>query len=216
MGTVPKAGGRQVVWICRHGNRIDLVDPSWEGLDPHLSADGVVQAQETGARLRDEGIEHIFASPFLRTVETAYHIAEALDLSVKIEHGACEWLGPDWIPKPGFFIPVDEMHRRFPRVDTTYESRVFPIFPESADALSDRCRRAAIYLADTYKSDILVVGHGASVVRLTHGFLGQECSMSCGLCSLTKVIRTDGRWTLELNGDVSHLSSGEKGAYKFN
>ena len=143
-----RTGDRQVVWICRHGNRIDHVDPSWEGLDPHLSADGVVQAQETGARLREEGIRHIFASPFLRTVETAYHIAEALDLSVKIEHGACEWLGSEWVPQPGFFIPPEEMRRRFPRVDTTYESMVFPGFPEDGGALRDRCRQAAARLAD--------------------------------------------------------------------
>ena len=73
---------------------------------------------ETGTRLRHEGIEHIFASPFIRTVETAYHIAEALDLSVKIEHGAHEWLGADWVPAPGFYVPPDEMCRRFPRVVT--------------------------------------------------------------------------------------------------
>lgn len=174
-----------------------------------------MQAQETGARLREEGIRHIFASPFLRTVETAYHIAEALDLSVKIEHGACEWLGSEWVPEPGFFIPLEEMCRRFPRVDTTYESMVFPSFPEDGGALRDRCRRAATRLADAYRSDILVVGHGASVVHLTHGFLGRQCRISCGMCSLMKVVRTDGRWTLELNGDVSHLSSGEMGAYEF-
>lgn len=60
------------IWICRHGNRIDFVDPSWKGSDPYLSPDGIIQAKETGKRLKDENIQHIFASPFFRTVETAF------------------------------------------------------------------------------------------------------------------------------------------------
>ena len=106
-GTVSEANARHTVWICRHGNRIDFVDPSWKGNDPHLSPDGVIQAKETGVRLRGEGIQHIFASPFLRTLETAHHIAEALDLPVKIEHGACEWMNPEWFPEPPVYIPVE-------------------------------------------------------------------------------------------------------------
>jgi len=167
-----------------------------------------VQAKETGARLRHEGIEHVFASPFIRTVETAYHIAEALDLPVKIEHGAHEWLGADWVPAPGFYVPPDEMCRRFPRVDTTYKSMVFPTFPESDEERRDRCRRAAHRLADSYRSSILIVGHAASVLGMTKGLMGKECDISCGLCAVVKVVRTDGRATLELNGDSSHLSSG--------
>ena len=89
--TISRIVGCGAIWICRHGNRIDFVDPSWQGTDPYLADDGIVQAKETGIRLREEGIQHIFASPFLRTIETAHHIAEAVDLSVKIEQeGAVE------------------------------------------------------------------------------------------------------------------------------
>jgi len=41
---------------------------------------------QLGQRQR-EGIAHIFASPFLRTVQTANQIAEALDLPIKLESG---------------------------------------------------------------------------------------------------------------------------------
>ncbi|MBV8884961.1 MAG: histidine phosphatase family protein, partial [Chroococcidiopsidaceae cyanobacterium CP_BM_RX_35] len=66
----------QTVWLARHGNRIDFVNPEWfktaeRRYDPHLSDDGVVQAQQLAQRLKGEGIAHIFASPFLRTVQTA-------------------------------------------------------------------------------------------------------------------------------------------------
>ncbi|MBI4489268.1 MAG: histidine phosphatase family protein, partial [Deltaproteobacteria bacterium] len=69
--------GRQTIWLCRHGNRIDFVDPSWKGDDPHLSADGIIQAQETGLRLLGDCIQHIFTWHFMRTIDTAHHFAEA-------------------------------------------------------------------------------------------------------------------------------------------
>ena len=83
---------QQTIWLCRHGTRADFVDPSWIGDNPPLSGDGVRQAIETGARLKDETINHLFASPFLRTLETAHYIAEAINLEIKVEYGASEWL----------------------------------------------------------------------------------------------------------------------------
>ena len=110
--TTHSAETGQVVWICRHGNRIDFVDPAWRGHngdDPHLSPDGVVQAQETGKRLRGEGIRYIFSSPFLRTVETAHYIAEAIDVPIYIEEGASEWLNPEWFSALPAFIPPQDL-----------------------------------------------------------------------------------------------------------
>jgi len=40
---------------------------------------------QLGQRLKREDIAHIFASPFLRTVQTANQVAEALDLPIKLE-----------------------------------------------------------------------------------------------------------------------------------
>ena len=48
---------QQTVWIARHGNRIDFVNPEWfntakRPYDPHLSDDGILQAQKLANRLR--------------------------------------------------------------------------------------------------------------------------------------------------------------------
>jgi len=208
---ISETGNDPAIWICRHGNRIDFVDSSWKGTDPHLSADGIVQAKETGIRLRNEDIRHIFASPFLRAVETAHYIAEALDLTVKIEHGACEWLNPDWFTQTPSYIPLDELRKRFQRVDDTYESTVCAEFPESLEKANARFRKSVLLLADTYSStNILVVGHGATLIGMTKGLIGNDCDVSWGLCALVKVSRVSGRAVLQLNGDVSHLSGGKK------
>ena len=76
----------QRIWIIRHGNREDFQNPGWaktaqRPFDPALSPDGETQAKEVGRRLQDEPIHCVFASPFLRTIQTASHIAEALDLA---------------------------------------------------------------------------------------------------------------------------------------
>ncbi len=203
------------IWICRHGNRIDFVDPSWEGPDPHLSSDGVLQAQETGRRLRRESILHIFASPFLRTVETAFHIAEALDLRIKIEHGACEWLNPQWFSAHPRHIPPEDLVKRFPRIDLSYSTFVRPQYPETWDDCMERCRRTARNISTAYSNNILIVGHGASVCGLTQALLNDTHDISAGLCALIKINYSNGKCSLELNGDTSHLTGGEQCRERF-
>ena len=200
----------QNVWICRHGNRIDFIDKSWEGDDPFLSPDGIVPAQETGARLVGEGIQHIFASPFLRTVETAHHIATALGLTVKVEPGASEWMNEKWFPNRPVHIPVPDLVDRFGNVDPDYTPAVLPQHPETAEEAYARSGKAARTVADAFEGDILLVGHGHSVDGMARGLMGKECEIHSGLCTLIKIARQNGTTTLELNGDSSHLTSGEQ------
>ena len=151
----------------------------------------------------------------LRTIETAHHIAEALNLPIKIEHGASEWLNPEWFSERPAHIPLDDLLKRFPRVDGKHKSVVMPRYPEGAEEAFVRAGQASRILADTFSGDLLLIGHGHSVTGMAKGFMGAECQISCGLCALVKVVRQDGRITLELNGDVSHLSGGEKHSGQF-
>lgn len=200
--------GPQNIWLCRHGNRIDRIDRSQRGPDPRLSEDGIVQARETGQRLLGENIRYIFASPFLRTVETAHYIAETLNLSVKIEAGLGEWLNAEWFHTQPELHSRIELRRRFARIDDTYHSIVIPTYPEDAQQASERAGRAARILADRFKSNVLFVGHGHSVMGMATALLGQPCSAPCYLCGLFKFSRNGPKTTLELAGDASHLSSG--------
>jgi len=202
---------KQSIWLCRHGNRIDFVDPSYKGMvDPHLSEDGIVQAKQTGARLRGEGIRHVFSSPLLRAVETAHYIAEALDLPIKIEHAACEWMNAAWFATPPALQTPEALRERFPRVDVTYKPLVLPRHPETNPEMLARCAETAQRLAEAFQEDMLLIGHGASVSGLTEGFLGRKPGLSCcGVCALTQIVRQNGEATLVLNGDASHLTGGD-------
>ena len=113
----------QRIWIVRHGNREDFQNPGWaktapRPYDPALSADGETQAKEVGLSLQGEQIDFVFASPFLRTIQTASHIADALNLAVSLEPGIGEILPT--VQSAPELLPVDELRQRFRRIDESY------------------------------------------------------------------------------------------------
>jgi broad specificity phosphatase PhoE len=202
----------QTVWIARHANRLDFVNPDWfltaeRRYDPPLSDDGMVQAQQLADRLRGEKIAHIFASPFLRTVQTANAVAEVLDLPVKLESGLSEWLNPDWMTAMPEKLSMTALTELFPRVDPSYISKSIARYPETKEQVLERAGNTAKILADEFSADILLVGHGASVWGATMGLVPSlgEGDLKASLCCLIKVVLQESQWALELNGDTSHL-----------
>lgn len=206
----------QKIWIVRHGNREDFHNPSWARTaqrphDPALSADGKVQAQEVGHSLRGEAIDRIFASPFLRTIQTASHIADALDQPVFLEPGIGEIL-PTVQQMPALLSP-QERTRQFPRLGNGHQPVGALAFPESADAGLQRAARAAQALADAYPQDnLLIVTHAAPVVGIVRGLAGVVERITVPLCCLFTLERADDQtdaasgWRILRQSDVSHLS----------
>lgn len=206
---------KQTVWIARHANRQDFVTPEWFNTaqfpyDPPLSADGFIQATELGQRLKSEKISHIFASPFLRTIQTANQVAEALDLSIKLEAGLGEWLNPEWMGDQPQLNPIDIIAQKYSRLDLSYNSKVLPQYPETQSTVEKRTALTAQKLIEEFDEDILLVGHGASVVGSAIGLVGVGTTIRATLCCLVKLVRTSQGWNLELNGDDSHLSQPQK------
>ncbi len=205
----------QTIWIARHANRLDFVNPDWfltaeRPYDPPLSDDGLEQAQRLANRLKFEPIRHIFASPFLRTVQTAHAIAEILDLPLKLEWGLCEWLNSDWMHTKPETLPPLVLAEQYPRIDLSYSSRIVPEYPESEMTCLARAGATAKQLAQEFPEDLLLVGHGASVLGTTLGLVEGNPEITASLCCLVKVVWKSDRWFLELNGDTSHLQSTEQ------
>jgi len=203
-----------MIFIARHGNREDFMDEEWQLTakrphDPALSPDGIVQAQELGTRLIQERVKHIFASPFLRTVETAHYIAEKINLPIKIEHGLSEWMNPEWFAVQPEFLSLNAMANIFPEIDMAYESVVEPSYPEKSELdCWGRVKTMVDRLIERFGDDFLLVGHGASVGGAAKALVPEPDGFCCALCSLTKMVRKDGRWIMEYSGD-EHLSHPE-------
>ncbi|MBH8562957.1 histidine phosphatase family protein [Nostoc sp. CENA67] len=208
----------QIVWMARHANRLDFVNPDWfltaeRRYDPPLSDDGMVQAQQLAKRLAKENIAHIFVSPFLRTVQTAYAVAQVLDLPIKLETGLSEWLNPDWMTEEPERLSIQALAELFPKIDISYTPRIAAKYPETREKMWERSGQTARCLAaEFFPKNILLVGHGASVLGGTIGLVGETAKMEvkASLCSLVKVVLHGPEWLLELKGDTSHLSQVEE------
>ncbi len=213
----------QIVWIARHANRLDFVNPDWfltaeRRYDPPLSDDGFVQAQQLAKRLRSENITQIFASPFLRTVQTANAVAQVLDLPIKLETGLSEWLNPAWMTEEPEKLSIPALKQLFPRIDISYTPRIVAKYPETQEQVRERSGQTARCLAaEHFPENILLVAHGASVLGGAMGLVGEiaKTEVKASLCSLVKVVRQDSEWLLELKGDTSHLTQVET-AIRFN
>lgn len=208
----------QIVWIARHANRLDFVNPDWfltavRRYDPPLSEDGFIQAQQLANRLKGEKIAHIFASPFLRTVQTANAVAEVLDLPIKLETGLSEWLNPAWMTEEPDRLSTPALAELFPRIDKSYTPRISAKYPETHEQMLERSGLTARCLTlEFFPENILLVGHGASVLGATMGLVGiiAKTEVKASLCCLVKVVRQEPKWLLELKGDTSHLTEVEE------
>ena len=208
----------QIIWIARHANRLDFVNPDWfltaeRRYDPPLSDDGMVQAQQLANRLKDEKIDRIFASPFLRTVQTASAIAEVLNLPIKLETGLSEWLNPKWMSEEPERHSIQELKELYPYIDVSYTPQIAVKYPETRQQMRQRSAQTARCLATEYSPEnILLVAHGASVLGAAMGFVGDSAigKVKASLCSLVKIVRQEPEWLLELSGDTSHLTEVEE------
>ncbi|MEM9922754.1 MAG: histidine phosphatase family protein [Cyanobacteria bacterium P01_D01_bin.50] len=208
----------QIIWIARHANRLDFVNPDWfltasRRYDPPLSDDGIVQAQQLANRLKETNITHIFASPFLRTVQTASAVASVLNLPIKLETGLSEWLNPDWMTEEPERLSTPALAQLYPQIDLSYTPQIAVNYPETREKMRQRSAQTARCLVQDYSpKDILLVGHGASVLGAAMGLVGDIAieEVKASLCSLVKIVRFESEWVLELAGDTSHLTEVEE------
>lgn len=84
------------IYLIRHGAPAQCTCiPYNTPPGPDLSARGRAEARQAGLFLADRGVEHLFASPFARTKQTAEVLAEVLGLPTTLtallqEHGPGE------------------------------------------------------------------------------------------------------------------------------
>lgn len=203
----------QTIWIVRHGNREDFLNLNWSKTaerpyDPGLSPDGEVQAREVGMGLRDKEVHAIYASPYLRTIQTACHIADALDLPVRLEPGIGEIL-PNVAELPVILSPEERL-RRFARLDASHTPLYHPVFPEAEDLAHRRAGETVAQIADRHPGENLVfVTHAAPVVGIVRHLTGTQEKIRVPLCAIFTLARNHNGWSLVQSADVSHLSNQE-------
>jgi broad specificity phosphatase PhoE len=171
--------------LLRHGERLDFVQPEWFDTailryDPPLSSQGLAQARSLAASFADKSIDGIFCSPFLRAIQTAAPIAELLNLPLYLEWGLCEWLCGEWTVGMPELNPIDRIN--YPQIDSSYRSRVLPVYPESIAALNIRSQQTIDILPRD--RNLLLVGHKISLCQIATTITGDrswlEYALGCG------------------------------------
>jgi broad specificity phosphatase PhoE len=196
----------RVIYIVRHGARIDSKNPAWRKQaayphDPGLSPLGRDQADQLATHLLDKGIQHVFSSPYLRARQTAEPVSKALGLSLQIEDGLGEWLNAEWFnERPEFCEPVSLEH-----------SLVRAEFPETDEQAWARSGKAARMIAGQFSGNILLVAHGHTMCGAIFGLLDRrDVDIKCNYCSLAEVRMENHYAVLANNGDTSFLNAPEK------
>jgi broad specificity phosphatase PhoE len=207
------------IWLARHGNRQDFADPTWHETadrphDPGLAPDGETQARRLGRRVSDLAIDRVFASPFLRAVQTASFVAAETGHRVRLEPGLGEWLNADWFDTLPMPLPEERLADRFAPVALDHDPCLQPTFPESKPEAFARLGRAAQCLARRHTGDsLLLVGHGVTVQGVLMGLVGDDVSdEGCPLASLTEIVRRNGDWRIVRRNDTRHLDGDDAAA----
>jgi len=81
------------LYLIRHGQSTNNEGKHPRVADPPLTDIGVEQARWVGESLKDEGITRLYASPMLRTLQTARMISDIIDLPPHVFVGLHEWGG---------------------------------------------------------------------------------------------------------------------------
>ena len=98
-----RGGGGGALLLCRHGERRDFAEGGWNDgaerpFDPPLSKHGLEQSRRLGLELKKRGhrVDAVFASRFLRSVQTGGIVAQLLDAPVYVEDGLLDALDAVW------------------------------------------------------------------------------------------------------------------------
>ncbi|MDJ0755765.1 MAG: histidine phosphatase family protein [Ardenticatenaceae bacterium] len=203
------------LFVIRHGMRIDHEDRSWKNgaarpFDPPLSPTGEDQARATGAYLKPEGVEAIYASPLLRTVQTGHAIAEALDLPLKLEGGLVEWLNPKWYDFSEGWLDPAVLKDDFPRLQGGSPQLVQPRFPEIEEiTCKSRVHFVARQLATMHEGPIALITHGICVWGIVEGLTAGQGEANDKTCAVNVLQKEISGWKLE-KSVVSHLDKQEE------
>jgi broad specificity phosphatase PhoE len=192
--------------------RVDFADPDWvttaeNRYNPPLHHIGLRQAEETGQRLAVEVINHIVASPFQRTLQTASIIADTLGGSVKVETGFSEWLSPkhfDYQPVVG---DPATLLREYPLLDPEYRSYREAKYPESRPDLDQRTSGALSQILDDLSGNVLIVSHGSPIEAIHKALTGAHPESMATMASVSRYEFDGGSWRATAIGDSSHLST---------
>ena len=141
-----------------------------QGSDPHLSEEGIEQANRLPEALKRFPITRLVSSPQIRAVQTAQPVADALGLPVEIDERLAEY-----DRDMEHYIPIEQIAAEYPEELARLASGHLPSSVDEAAFLA-RINAGIRDLVATgeHEDTIAVFSHGGVINGLLHTILGTE------------------------------------------
>jgi len=160
------------VCLGRHGATVFSAEDRFAGeTDIELSDEGREQARKLAERLGTEKIAAVYASPLVRTLETARIVAKPHNLSVVRRDGLREISHGRWEQ-----MTRQEVEEKFPEEAAAWEEDPYTFAPaggESGLAVTARALPALVEIVRTHHDEnVIIVSHKATIRLLLSSLLG--------------------------------------------
>ena len=160
------------IYLIRHGVTDNNVQGIFQGLtDAPLSEKGLRQAECLGERFREEAIDAVYASPLLRTIQTAQGANRYKQLPIRQCSGIIELNGGEMEGRT-----MEENMALYPKaVENMFSAPALFAAPggESMRQVYDRVSRAMLEIAvENEGKRVIVVSHGCAIRAFLHFITG--------------------------------------------
>ena len=152
------------IYVVRHEDRTQ--DATF--FSP-LTSRGIENSKQLSKSFKKIGIDLIFSSPFIRTLQTVSNYATEENISIKIDYALVESINPYIIPENSYNVSLPEYLAEMFGVDLQYKPVMSPsdiIWDEKVKNIQDRAkkflRKIFINYAKTNKT-ILICTHQAVI-----------------------------------------------------
>jgi broad specificity phosphatase PhoE len=193
-----------IIYLVRHAEKQKGV------ANPPLTKLGHQQAKKTGLFLRKFPISKIIASPYLRTQQTAQHIADALKLPFTTDERLKERI--HWqIDKLAWQSFIDEWAK------TSLDRDYLPLWGDSSRQAGDRIQLVAEENSTTDDQHLVLVTHGGTLIDFLRNVFDEKHLKAlirefpegpdyiADECSVTRIKLANGRYELLDLHLTSHL-----------
>jgi len=197
----------KTIYLVRHGEKVLTIG------DPPLSEVGIRQAERTGIYLQKFPIDAIYASPLLRTQQTAQQISTHTHAPVFVDKRLRERMNWGDVPNQ----PLREFLAEW---ENTSKDRTFkPLCGDSSIEAGQRLKSVIDYSIKSNHSNIILVTHGGIIVDFlrnvfSKGELDSAYKMFSSMkeeaikeCSITTLRIDDDKYIIKKIGDIEHLYS---------
>ena len=189
------------IYVIRHGQTTSDVEDRYGGdYDDHLTNLGVKQVGELAEKIKDFGIETIFASPRIRAQETAKIFNEKLSVEIKTVDGLRERNQYGILSG----MKKDEAKEKYPEMVELLKDRFNTI--EGAEGYEDFRKRVVDAFNEAAKSGyqtIALVTHGGPIRRIFGDILGMEKKWEIADCGWFEVEYLNNKALLSRSEGVS-------------